>query len=445
MPATSRREWIARRERTWRSLTDPYAAESYEGSTPAIERINDGRRDHGLEPQPELVLALVWRAVEELPERHSRVTLERSDTGERKPWQSAGVAPIARHQPAVDALCWTWRDGDAPQNYAPILADRDMPVRDLALFVHKIAHTDRLRTTADKTAILSNLFESYSRPTRTAGTIWMDTTIGAMACTVSCPTPTIPRGSPNVSPPTCRSANGSGASPATRPTCAGRRHTTPTARRRRTIDARRRLPGVPRTPRGTAPDNGGNCRSTPRPRARRPADAERLEHVADLLERVQPTPLEAEQIKAPLGAPWIPARDVHDFMMETFNVRGHGLTPGKLSQYSVDWIPQLGQWRVGYSGGGDIDYKAARTYGTEDRNPFQLLEACLDNAQITVTKDSPTETTASGKPKRVKDQKATMAAIEKANAIRDTWTSGCSGTPTAREGSPLCTTAGSTA
>ena len=143
--------------------------------------------------------------------------------------------------------------------------------------------------------------------------------------------------------------------------------------------------------------------------------------MADLLERVQPTPLETEQIKAPLGAPWIPARDVHDFMMETFNVRGHGLTPGKLSQYSVDWIPQLGQWRVGYSGGGDIDYKAARTYGTEDRNPFQLLEACLDNAQITVTKDSPTETTASGKPKRIKDQKATMAAIEKANAIRDTW------------------------
>ena len=104
--------------------------------------------------------------------------------------------------------------------------------------------------------------------------------------------------------------------------------------------------------------------------------------MAGLLERVQPTPLEAEQIKAPLGAPWIPARDVHDFMMETFNVRGHGLTPGKFAQYSVDWIPQLGQWRVGYSGGGDIDYKAARTYGTKDRNPFQLLEACLNNAQI---------------------------------------------------------------
>ena len=132
-------------------------------------------------------------------------------------------------------------------------------------------------------------------------------------------------------------------------------------------------------------------------------------------------------------------------MMETFNVHGHGLTPGKLAQYSVDWIPQLGQWRVGYSGGGDIDYKAAKNYGTEDRNPFQLLEACLNNAQITVTKDSPTETTPAGKPKRVKDQKATMAAIEKANAIRDTWNQWVFKDPARAQSSPPCTTADSTA
>lgn len=35
---------------------------------------------------PELVSTLIWRAVEELPERHSRVILERSDTGEQEPW-----------------------------------------------------------------------------------------------------------------------------------------------------------------------------------------------------------------------------------------------------------------------------------------------------------------------------------------------------------------------
>ena len=376
----------------------------------------------GWNRNPELVLALAWRAVEELPESHARVTLERSDTGERKPWHAPAWHQSHGTSPLWDALCWTWRDGDAPQDYAPTLADRRMPVRDLALFVHKIAHTDRLET-ADKTAILSNLFESYSAHDDANGQHDMDghdhRRYGAPAHARYRPTPC---DSPNGSPPTCPSANGSGASPANCQTaCAkGRAHDAYSAPPR-TIDAR---PDDYREFRARREEQLGQWRKQPehaKAAHADQADAERLEHVADLLERVQPTPLETEQIKAPLGAPWIPAKDVHDFMMETFNVRGHGLTPGKLAQYSVDWIPQLGQWRVGYSGGSDIDYKAARMYGTEDRNPFQLLEACLNNAQITVTKDSPTETTPAGKPKRVKDQKATMAAIEKANAIRDTW------------------------
>ena len=157
MPATERAsEWISEAGAdVWRSLKDPYSAESYRDPAPVIERING--RDAwtmGWSRNPELVLALAWRAVEELPEQHARVTLERSDTGERKPWQAPAWHQSHGTSPLWDALCWTWRDGDAPQNYAPILADRDMPVRDLALFVHKIAHTDRLDT-ADKTAILS--------------------------------------------------------------------------------------------------------------------------------------------------------------------------------------------------------------------------------------------------------------------------------------------------
>lgn len=184
MPAIEQaREWIdTAGTDVWRSLTDPYAAESYRDPTPVIERINDGRHGWtmGWNRNPELVLALVWRAVEELPERHSRVTLERSDTGERKPWHAPAWHRSHGTSPLWDALCWTWRDGDAPQHYAPILADRRMPVRDLALFVHKIAHTDRLET-ADKTAILSNLFESYSAHDKHGSTIWTDTTIGAMA------------------------------------------------------------------------------------------------------------------------------------------------------------------------------------------------------------------------------------------------------------------------
>lgn len=423
MPAIEQaREWIdTAGTDVWRSLTDPYAAESYRDPTPVIERINDGRHGWtmGWNRNPELVLALVWRAVEELPERHSRVTLERSDTGERKPWHAPAWHRSHGTSPLWDALCWTWRDGDAPQDYAPILADRRMPVRDLALFVHKIAHTDRLET-ADKTAILSNLFESYSAHDKHGSTIWTDTTIGAMARRLMIGTDDPTRLAERLATDMSVSEWIWGIArdlPDLRQGAAHDAYGAPP----RAIDAR---PDDYQAFRERREEQLGQWREQPEHAEAARADqtdAERLEHVADLLERVQPTPLETEQIKAPLGAPWIPARDVHDFMMETFNVRGHGLTPGKLAQYSIDWIPQLGQWRVGYSGGGDIDYKAAKNYGTEDRNPFQLLEACLNNAQITVTKDSPTETTASGKPKRVKDQKATMAAIEKANAIRDAW------------------------
>lgn len=423
MPATERAgEWISEAGAdVWRSLKDPYSAESYRDPAPVIERINDGRHGWtmGWSSNPELVLALAWRAVEELPEQHARITLERSDTGERKPWHAPAWHQSHGTSPLWDALCWTWRDGDAPQDYAPILADRRMPVTDLALFVHKIAHTDRLET-ADKTAILSNLFESWRADDANSRPIWTDTTIGAMARTLMPGTDDPMRLAERLATDMSVSEWIWGIArelPDLRQGASHDAYSTPP----RTIDAR---PDDYQEFRARRKEQLGQWRERPEHAEAAhadQADAERLEHVADLLERVQPTPLETEQIKAPLGAPWIPAKDIHDFMMETFNVRGHGLTPGKLAQYSVDWIPQLGQWRVGYSGGGDIDYKAAKNYGTEDRNPFQLLEACLNNAQITVTKDSPTETTASGKPKRVKDQKATMAAIEKANAIRDTW------------------------
>ena len=424
MPAMEQaREWIdTAGADVWRSLAAPYAAESYRDPAPVIERINDGRDGWtiGWNRNPELVLALAWRAVEELPEHHARVTLERPDTGERKPWHAPAWHRSHGTSPLWDALCWTWRDGDAPQSYAPILADWDMPVRDLALFVHKIAHTDRLDT-ADKTAILSNLFESWRADDEHGRPIWTDTTIGEMARQLM----------PDADDPT-RLAERLATDMSLSEWIWGIARDMPAGLRQaqernaygtppRAIDAH---PDGYQAFRAHREEQLGQWRELPEhAEAARVdlADAERLEHVAGMLERVQSTPLETEQIKAPLGAPWIPARDVHDFMMETFNVHGHGLTPGKLAQYSVDWIPQLGQWRVGYSGGSDIDYKAAKNYGTEDRNPFQLLEACLNNAQITVTKDSPTETTASGKPKRVKDQKATMAAIEKANAIRDTW------------------------
>lgn len=196
-------------------------------------------------------------------------------------------------------MCWTWRDGDAPQHYAPILADRRMPVRDLALFVHKIAHTDRLET-ADKTAILSNLFESYSAHDEHGSTIWTDTTIGAMARRLM----------PGTDDPTRlaeRLATDMSVSewiwgiardlPDLRQGAAHDAYGAPP----RAIDAR---PDDYQAFRARREEQLGQWREQPEHAEAARADqtdAERLEHVADLLERVQPTPLETEQIKAPLG------------------------------------------------------------------------------------------------------------------------------------------------
>lgn len=268
MPATERAgEWISEAGAdVWRSLKDPYSAESYRDPAPVIERIA-GRNawTMGWSRNPELVLALAWRAVEELPEQHARVTLERSDTGERKPWHAPAWHQSHGTSPLWDALCWTWRDGDAPQNYAPILAARDMPVTDLALFVHKIAHTDRLDI-ADKTAILSNLFESW-RADDANGRPSGRTRPSARWHALSCPAPTSPHGSPNGSPPTCPSANGSGASPANCQTdCARRGSTTPTASRHAPSTRAPTTTGSSERAARSSSDNGVSSRSAPRPR-----------------------------------------------------------------------------------------------------------------------------------------------------------------------------------
>lgn len=68
---------------------------------PVIEHISDERCGWtiGWNRGPELVLTLVWWAVEELSERYSRTTFERPDTGERESWhapawhQSYGTSP----------------------------------------------------------------------------------------------------------------------------------------------------------------------------------------------------------------------------------------------------------------------------------------------------------------------------------------------------------------
>ena len=377
------------------------------------------RMDHGLEPQPGTRprprLAGGGGTARAPLTRHPRTIRHRRAEAVAR----AGMAPIARHQPLWDALCWTWRDGDAPQHYAPILADRRMPVRDLALFVHKIAHTDLLET-ADKTAILSNLFESYSAHDKHGSTIWTDTTIGGMARTLMPGTDDHTR-SPNGSPPTCPSANGSGASPATCPkTCAKGRSTTPTARRHapstRARTTTRRSAHAARN----SSDNGGSSRSTPR-RARRPdgRGTARTRGRSAGTRTAHPAGDRADQGAA--GGPVDPRQGrprLHDGDVQRARPRAHARQAlpvlGRLDPPARTMARRLlGRRRHRLQGSKDVRHRGPQPVPTAGGVPGQRADHRHQGL--------PTETTASGKPKRVKDQKATMAAIEKANAIRDAW------------------------
>lgn len=142
--------------------------------------------------------------------------------------------------------------------------------------------------------------------------------------------------------------------------------------------------------------------------------AESLGRLADRLDEVRPLALDADSIIMPLGAPWIPPCDVFAFMVDTFDVDASMLTPAAADSHQVDYMELTGQWRVAHSAGKDIDADVARRFGTSERNPFQLLEACLNNQQVRVTREQ-------GDGTRVTDQAATMAAVEAMRAIRDAW------------------------
>lgn len=152
------------------------------------------------------------------------------------------------------------------------------------------------------------------------------------------------------------------------------------------------------------------------------ARAARLNSLAERLESAVPVPLTHQEIAAGLGAPWIPPRDVYDFACEVLADPGTSRTLSERRHLSVSFEPLTGQWRVSYSGAGELSPKIQAEFGTERRSPYQLLGDCLNNTLIRVTKDDPSGAVdASGRPRKVTDAAATMAAVSKAGEIRSAW------------------------
>ena len=244
------------------------AAESYRDPAPVIERINGRttRMDHGLEPQPGTCprprLAGCGGTSREPHARHPRtIRHRRAETVAR-----AGMAPITRHQPTVGRPVL---DMARRRRAAGLRADPRRPAH-ARQGPRPVRPQDRphrpdrnRRQDRDPLQPVRKLARRRcERPARLDGHDHRRD--GTPAHARHRPTP---HDSPNGSPPTCPSANGSGASPANCQTdCARRGSTTPTARRPASSTRAPTTTGSSERAARSSSDNGVSSRSTPRPR-----------------------------------------------------------------------------------------------------------------------------------------------------------------------------------
>ncbi|MGW3200137.1 hypothetical protein ACWDBD_37335 [Streptomyces sp. NPDC001118] len=126
-----------------------------------------------------------------------------------------------------------------------------------------------------------------------------------------------------------------------------------------------------------------------------------LQRHVDDLRGVQPEPLPPEDIKAKLGAPWIPVEDVTAFAEEMLGARVDIIHVAKTATWNVD-MPMT------------IPEAATSEWGTSRVNAFELLDLAL-NGQAPKVYD--TYRLPDGGSRRVRNDKETMLAESKMTAL----------------------------
>ena len=143
------------------------------------------------------------------------------------------------------------------------------------------------------------------------------------------------------------------------------------------------------------------------------ADRDSSFHInVEALQKAQPKDLDASEIDVRLGATWIDADYIQQFMEETFE------TPYYLRRsIEVKFSELTAEWRInGKSSPNYNDVAAYVTYGTERANAYRILEETLNLKDIRIYD---TIEDADGKQKRVLNKKETTLAQQKQQAIKD--------------------------
>ena len=131
----------------------------------------------------------------------------------------------------------------------------------------------------------------------------------------------------------------------------------------------------------------------------------------EALHKAQPKDLDASEIDVRLGATWIDAQYIQQFMQETFE------TPYYLRRsIEVKYCQITAEWQItGKSSPNYNDVAAYMTYGTERANAYRILEETLNLKDIRIYD---TVEDADGKQKRVLNKKQTTLAQQKQQAIK---------------------------
>lgn len=135
----------------------------------------------------------------------------------------------------------------------------------------------------------------------------------------------------------------------------------------------------------------------------------------DALTKVQPKDLTAAEISVRLGAPWVDMKYYRQFMYETFQ------TPGKYrngKMIDIRYSDVSGEWYVSEKSMDTHNSLAAGTYGTKRINGYAILEAALNQRSVQIYD---THTDEGGKEVRVLNQKETIIAQQKQDALKETF------------------------
>ncbi len=131
----------------------------------------------------------------------------------------------------------------------------------------------------------------------------------------------------------------------------------------------------------------------------------------EALRAVQPKDLEPHEIDVRLGATWIPASDISDFVHELLH------TPYYLRRViQTEYSAASGAWNISNKSRDSSNDLVNTQYGTNRRNAYRIIE---DSLNLRDTRVFDTVQDAYGNEKRVLNQKETILAQQKQTAIRE--------------------------